>query len=303
MDGPSCALPRNAARATRRQVPLSPSSPSTPSTGSIDALDRYDRPNAFDAIDATDRTDTIDVDRRDRSIGCLTRSTAIDAIDRSGTIDVERRDRSLEGIAGIDVDRGDRRDRTIERDRTIGWDRRDRPTSIDRRSPRCPLATIAKARAVQRQSVDRLTSERRSIDLRASIDRSIRSRNRGVCPSPSEKVPNAPPLSRARGAWRRTSARALEDDGDTIMELHPHPTIPQKKPVLVCILDGWGENEYEDEHNAVHVAKTPTMDALKGERSIVLSHRPGARYGRGPTHRCGHGELRSRAQRPGRGAR
>ena len=49
------------------------------------------------------------------------------------------------------------------------------------------------------------------------------------------------------------------------MELHPHPTIPQKKPVLVCILDGWGENEYEDEHNAVHVAKTPTMDTLKAK--------------------------------------
>lgn len=47
------------------------------------------------------------------------------------------------------------------------------------------------------------------------------------------------------------------------MELLPHKTIPQKKPVLVCILDGWGENEYQDEYNAVHVAKTPTMDALK----------------------------------------
>lgn len=47
------------------------------------------------------------------------------------------------------------------------------------------------------------------------------------------------------------------------MELLPHKTIPQKKPVLVCILDGWGENEYLDEYNAVHVAKTPTMDALK----------------------------------------
>ena len=33
--------------------------------------------------------------------------------------------------------------------------------------------------------------------------------------------------------------------------------------MLVCVLDGWGENEIEDEHNAVHVAKTPTMDGLK----------------------------------------
>ncbi|OUS46993.1 metalloenzyme [Ostreococcus tauri] len=47
------------------------------------------------------------------------------------------------------------------------------------------------------------------------------------------------------------------------MELRAHGTIPRKKPVLVCVLDGWGENAIEDEHNAVHVAKTPTMDGLK----------------------------------------
>ena len=47
------------------------------------------------------------------------------------------------------------------------------------------------------------------------------------------------------------------------MELRAHGTIPREKPVLVCVLDGWGENEIEDEHNAVHVAKTPTMDGLK----------------------------------------
>jgi 2,3-bisphosphoglycerate-independent phosphoglycerate mutase len=51
------------------------------------------------------------------------------------------------------------------------------------------------------------------------------------------------------------------------MELNAHKVIPQKKPVLVCILDGWGENENLDEHNAVHVAKTPTMDALKAKGS------------------------------------
>lgn len=51
------------------------------------------------------------------------------------------------------------------------------------------------------------------------------------------------------------------------MELQAHSTIPTKKPVLVCILDGWGENPIEDEHNAVHVAKTPTMDALKARGS------------------------------------
>jgi len=49
------------------------------------------------------------------------------------------------------------------------------------------------------------------------------------------------------------------------MELKPHRTIPRRKPVLVCILDGWGENAIEDEHNAVYVAKTPTMDGLKAK--------------------------------------
>ena len=51
------------------------------------------------------------------------------------------------------------------------------------------------------------------------------------------------------------------------MELQAHATIPTKKPVLVCILDGWGENPIEDELKAVHVAKTPTMDALKARGS------------------------------------
>ena len=32
--------------------------------------------------------------------------------------------------------------------------------------------------------------------------------------------------------------------------------------MLVCILDGWGENEFKDSFNAVHVAETPCMDAL-----------------------------------------
>ena len=46
--------------------------------------------------------------------------------------------------------------------------------------------------------------------------------------------------------------------------LAPHPHIPKAdKPVLVCILDGWGANIAEDEYNAIHVADTPTTDALK----------------------------------------
>ena len=46
--------------------------------------------------------------------------------------------------------------------------------------------------------------------------------------------------------------------------LAPHPDIPRAdKPVLVCILDGWGQNVAQDEYNAIHVAETPTTDALK----------------------------------------
>jgi 2,3-bisphosphoglycerate-independent phosphoglycerate mutase len=46
--------------------------------------------------------------------------------------------------------------------------------------------------------------------------------------------------------------------------LEPHPTIPAAPgPVMVCILDGWGENEFQDEYNAVHSAATPVMDGLK----------------------------------------
>lgn len=62
------------------------------------------------------------------------------------------------------------------------------------------------------------------------------------------------------------------------MELAAHPVIPQKKPVLVCILDGWGENPVTDQYNACHVAKSPTIDALAakgpGYYRSVLAHGP-----------------------------
>ncbi|PNH02676.1 2,3-bisphosphoglycerate-independent phosphoglycerate mutase [Tetrabaena socialis] len=46
--------------------------------------------------------------------------------------------------------------------------------------------------------------------------------------------------------------------------LTPHSTIaPPVGPVLVCIMDGFGENEFKDEFNATHVANTPTLDALR----------------------------------------
>ena len=38
---------------------------------------------------------------------------------------------------------------------------------------------------------------------------------------------------------------------------------PIEGPMLVCILDGLGENEFKDEYNAVHSANTPTIDALR----------------------------------------
>lgn len=60
-------------------------------------------------------------------------------------------------------------------------------------------------------------------------------------------------------------------------ELKPHPVIPKGKPVLVCILDGFGENEIKDEYNAVFTAKTPTIDKLRestGRFRTVKAHGP-----------------------------
>lgn len=46
--------------------------------------------------------------------------------------------------------------------------------------------------------------------------------------------------------------------------LAPHPMLPPAPgPVMVCILDGFGENEFKDGFNAVHVANTPNVDALR----------------------------------------
>ena len=40
--------------------------------------------------------------------------------------------------------------------------------------------------------------------------------------------------------------------------LRPHEKLSRnKKPVLVCILDGWGENVAKDKYNAIHSADTP----------------------------------------------
>uniref|UniRef100_A0A061R7T5 phosphoglycerate mutase (2,3-diphosphoglycerate-independent) n=1 Tax=Tetraselmis sp. GSL018 TaxID=582737 RepID=A0A061R7T5_9CHLO len=47
-------------------------------------------------------------------------------------------------------------------------------------------------------------------------------------------------------------------------ELKPHPVISKpEKPVMVCVLDGWGENPVLDEYNAIHSSETPITDSLK----------------------------------------
>lgn len=51
------------------------------------------------------------------------------------------------------------------------------------------------------------------------------------------------------------------DEGFTL-QTHPQISKPDG-PVLLLILDGWGENKNKDGFNAVHVAETPTADALK----------------------------------------
>ena len=60
--------------------------------------------------------------------------------------------------------------------------------------------------------------------------------------------------------------------------LAPHATIPRGLPVLVCILDGWGENAVNDEYNACHAASTPNVDALRAKGAAhwrtVRAHGP-----------------------------
>ncbi|PSC70092.1 2,3-bisphosphoglycerate-independent phosphoglycerate mutase [Micractinium conductrix] len=47
-------------------------------------------------------------------------------------------------------------------------------------------------------------------------------------------------------------------------QLQPHSTLQRGEgPLLVCILDGFGENSIKDDYNAIHVADTPCTDALR----------------------------------------
>ncbi|KAK9828001.1 hypothetical protein WJX81_007562 [Elliptochloris bilobata] len=51
---------------------------------------------------------------------------------------------------------------------------------------------------------------------------------------------------------------------DDKWKLKPHPSIPKPdKPLLVVVLDGWGEGTHNDDFNAIHKADTPCMDSLK----------------------------------------
>lgn len=57
-------------------------------------------------------------------------------------------------------------------------------------------------------------------------------------------------------------AKKPKTDKDSF-KLEPHPKILKpEKPLLVVVLDGWGEAE-DDEYNAISQAKTPCMDSLK----------------------------------------
>ena len=62
----------------------------------------------------------------------------------------------------------------------------------------------------------------------------------------------------------------------TSLKLKPHQKLsPPDGPVLVCILDGFGENEYKDKYNAVYTADTPVLDKLRSPANrwrIVKAH-------------------------------
>ena len=50
-------------------------------------------------------------------------------------------------------------------------------------------------------------------------------------------------------------------------ELAAHPRLPKGKTVAVVVLDGWGEAP-PDPFNCIHIADTPTLDALNKVRTV-----------------------------------
>jgi hypothetical protein len=53
-------------------------------------------------------------------------------------------------------------------------------------------------------------------------------------------------------------------------ELAAHPRLPKGRTVAVVVLDGWGEAA-PDPFNCIHVADTPTLDALKKVRYVTYT--------------------------------
>jgi 2,3-bisphosphoglycerate-independent phosphoglycerate mutase len=62
-------------------------------------------------------------------------------------------------------------------------------------------------------------------------------------------------------------ARRTELEQATPWKLPDHPRLGKGKVVGVVVLDGWGEAP-PDPFNCIHVADTPTMDALKKVTSV-----------------------------------
>eukprot|EP00929_Paragymnodinium_shiwhaense_P044262 TRINITY_DN2270_c0_g2_i1.p1 TRINITY_DN2270_c0_g2~~TRINITY_DN2270_c0_g2_i1.p1 ORF type:complete len:609 (+),score=239.02 TRINITY_DN2270_c0_g2_i1:91-1917(+) len=89
-----------------------------------------------------------------------------------------------------------------------------------------------------------------------------------------ERIAAALKASKEGGA----AAAAPAAGGAVDFKLAPHPSISKPdKPVLVCILDGWGENATKDEFNAIHAAKTPVYDKIfgvEGRAMTVGAHGP-----------------------------
>lgn len=52
-------------------------------------------------------------------------------------------------------------------------------------------------------------------------------------------------------------------ESEFLLVAHPH--ISRGKPLLLVVLDGWGENK-EDEYNAIYKAECPTIKALRDGR-------------------------------------
>ena len=65
-----------------------------------------------------------------------------------------------------------------------------------------------------------------------------------------------------KGAQNTSGAIGTMSNGSSF-KLEPNPKIKKPaKPLLVVVLDGWGEME-DDEYNAISRADTPCMDSLK----------------------------------------